>query len=72
MISNDLEKVKDYVLRLIRKNKINDQIPDVEIYQLVNGEPQKSKLMDTLAKKIIFGLPGAFTSTCSNSIYQAL
>ena len=49
------------------KIKINDQIPDIEIYQLVNGEPQKSKLMDTLGKEkiILFGLPGAFTSTCS-------
>ena len=49
------------------KIKINHQIPDIEIYQLVNGEPQKSKLMDTLGKEkiILFGLPGAFTSTCS-------
>ena len=49
------------------KLKINDQVPDTEIYQLVNGEPQKSKLMDTLGKEkiILFGLPGAFTSTCS-------
>ena len=49
------------------KIKINDQIPDIEIYQLVNGEPHKSKLKDTLGKEkiILFGLPGAFTSTCS-------
>ena len=49
------------------KIKINDQIPDIEIYQLVNGEPYKSKLKDTLGKEkiILFGLPGAFTSTCS-------
>ena len=49
------------------KLKINDQIPDTEIYQLVNGEPQKNKLIDILGedKIIIFGLPGAFTSTCS-------
>ena len=49
------------------KIKINDQIPDVEIYQLVNGEPNKIKLKDTLGKEkiILFGLPGAFTSTCS-------
>ena len=47
--------------------KINDQIPDIEIYQLVNGEPEKCKLTDTLGKEkiILFGLPGAFTSTCS-------
>ena len=49
------------------KIKINDQIPDIEIYQLVNGEPEKCKLTDTLGKEkiILFGLPGAFTSTCS-------
>ena len=49
------------------KIKINDQIPDIEIYQLVNGEPEKCKLTDTLGneKIILFGLPGAFTSTCS-------
>ena len=49
------------------KIKINDQIPDTEIYQLVNGEPQKNKLSEILGedKIILFGLPGAFTSTCS-------
>ena len=47
--------------------KINDQIPDTDIYQLVNGEPQKNKIRDILGEKkiILFGLPGAFTSTCS-------
>ena len=38
------------------KIKINDQIPDIEIYQLVNGEPQKSKLKDTLGKEKLFYL----------------
>tara|TARA_B100000941_G_scaffold272950_1_gene232863 strand:- start:1115 stop:1600 length:486 start_codon:yes stop_codon:yes gene_type:complete len=49
------------------KLKINDQIPDTEIYQIVNGEPQKSKLTDILGKGkiVLFGLPGAFSSTCS-------
>ena len=49
------------------KLKINDQIPDTDIYQLVNGEPQKNKLREILGEKkiILFGLPGAFTSTCS-------
>ena len=49
------------------KLKINDQIPDTDIYQLVNGEPQKNKIRDILGEKkiILFGLPGAFTSTCS-------
>ena len=49
------------------KIKIKDQIPDIEIFHLVNGEPQKSKLREILGndKIILFGLPGAFTSTCS-------
>ena len=47
--------------------KIKDQIPDTEIFQLVDGEPQQSKLSEILGngKIILFGLPGAFTSTCS-------
>ena len=49
------------------KLKIKEQIPDTEIFHLVNGEPQKSKLREILGngKIILFGLPGAFTSTCS-------
>ena len=49
------------------KLKINDQIPDTEIYQLVNGEPQKNKITEIIGKDkiVLFGLPGAFTSTCS-------
>jgi len=49
------------------KLKINDQIPDTDVYHLVDGEPQKSKLSKILGngKIILFGLPGAFTSTCS-------
>jgi len=49
------------------KLKINDQIPDTEVFQLVNGEPRKSQLIDILGKDkiVLFGLPGAFTSTCS-------
>tara|TARA_B100001121_G_scaffold289024_1_gene287618 strand:- start:617 stop:1102 length:486 start_codon:yes stop_codon:yes gene_type:complete len=49
------------------KLKIKDQIPDTEIFHLVDGEPQKSKLREILGndKIILFGLPGAFTSTCS-------
>ena len=27
------------------KLKINDQVPDTEVYQLVNGEPKKSQLI---------------------------
>ena len=49
------------------KLKINDQIPDTEIFQLVDGEPQKSNLREIIGngKIVLFGLPGAFTSTCS-------
>jgi len=49
------------------KLRIKDQIPDTEIFHLVDGEPQKSKLREILgdSKIILFGLPGAFTSTCS-------
>ena len=49
------------------KLKIKDQIPDIEIFHLADGEPQTSKIRDILGngKIILFGLPGAFTSTCS-------
>ena len=49
------------------KLKIKDQIPDIEIFRLVDGEPQTSKIRDILGngKVVLFGLPGAFTSTCS-------
>ena len=49
------------------KLKIKDQIPDIEIFHLANGEPQTSKIGDILGKGkvVLFGLPGAFTSTCS-------
>ena len=49
------------------KLKIKDQIPDIEIFHLIDGEPQISKIKDILGndKVILFGLPGAFTSTCS-------
>ena len=49
------------------KLKIKDQIPDIEIFHFVDGEPQKKNLREILGngKIILFGLPGAFTSTCS-------
>ena len=49
------------------KLKIKDQLPDIEIFHLIDGEPQTSKIRDILGngKIILFGLPGAFTSTCS-------
>ena len=49
------------------KLKIKDQIPDTDIFQLIDGEPQKSNLREIIGngKIVLFGLPGAFTSTCS-------
>ena len=49
------------------KLKIKDQIPDTEIFYLVDGEPKKNKLSETMGKGkiVLFGVPGAFTSTCS-------
>ena len=49
------------------KIKIKDQIPDTEIFHLVEGEPKICKIKEILGtgKIILFGLPGAFTSTCS-------
>ncbi len=49
------------------KIKIKDQIPDIKIFHLIDGEPQTSKIRDILGngKVVLFGLPGAFTSTCS-------
>ena len=49
------------------KLKIKDQIPNTEIFQLIDGEPQKSKIREIIGneKIVLFGLPGAFTSTCS-------
>ena len=49
------------------KLKIKDQIPDIEIFHLVDGEPQTGKIREVLGngKIVLFGLPGAFTSTCS-------
>ena len=49
------------------KLKIKDQIPNTENFQLIGGEPQKSKIKEIIGneKIVLFGLPGAFTSTCS-------
>ena len=49
------------------KLKINDQIPDVKIIPLGDGEPKEQNISEVLGSKkiILFGLPGAFTATCS-------
>ena len=50
------------------KYKINDQVPDSEVFQLIDGNPKKFQLHDFLknTKSILLGMPGAFTSVCSN------
>ena len=50
------------------KLKINDKIPDVEVFQLINNEPVKIRIKKTFKEKksILLGMPGAFTSVCSS------
>ena len=50
------------------KLKINDIIPDVEVFQLINNEPEKIKIKKIFEgkKTILLGMPGAFTSVCSS------
>ena len=45
----------------------NDQIPNVDIFVIENGEPIKKNTQVLLKDKkvVIFGLPGAYTSVCS-------
>ena len=47
--------------------KENDQIPNVDIFIMENGEPVKKNTQVLLKDKkaVIFGLPGAYTSVCS-------
>ena len=47
--------------------KITNQIPDANIFHLVDGELREQNISEVLGSKkiILFGLPGAFTSTCS-------
>ena len=49
------------------KIKVNDQLPNVEVFQLIKGEPVKEKISEIIKNKkvVMFGLPGAFTSVCS-------
>ena len=48
--------------------KENDQIPNVDIFVMENGEPIKKNTQVLLKDKkaVIFGLPGAYTSVCSS------
>jgi peroxiredoxin len=47
--------------------KENDQIPNVDIFVMEDGEPVKKNTQIFLKDKkvVIFGLPGAYTSVCS-------
>ena len=47
--------------------KENDQIPNVDIFVMEDGEPVKKNILVLLKDKkaVIFGLPGAYTSVCS-------
>ncbi len=47
--------------------KENDQIPNVDIFVMKDGEPVKKNTLELLKDKkaVIFGLPGAYTSVCS-------
>ena len=49
------------------KLKVNDFIPEANIYILKDGEPKEQNIKETLgnSKVLLFGLPGAYTSTCS-------
>jgi peroxiredoxin (alkyl hydroperoxide reductase subunit C) len=49
------------------KIKVNNQLPDAEVFQLINGDPVKKKVSEIIKNKkvIMFGLPGAYTSVCS-------
>ena len=49
------------------KLKVKDYIPEAQIYILKDGEPKKQSIKETLgnSKILLFGLPGAYTSTCS-------
>ena len=50
------------------KYKVHDQIPDSEVFQLIDGSPKKSQINEFFKdnKSILLGMPGAFTSVCSN------
>ena len=47
--------------------KENDQIPNVDVFIMENGESVKKNTQTLLKDKkvVIFGLPGAYTSLCS-------
>ena len=48
------------------KIKINEKLPDSEVFQLIDEDPVKFKISSLFSKKkiILLGMPGAFTSVC--------
>ena len=62
-----LKKLKITLKKKLMQIKVTDQVPDIEVFQLINGEPVKSKITEIIKNKkvVLFGLPGAFTSVCS-------
>ena len=52
------------------KYKINDQIPDSEVFHLIDGNPKKFRINNYLkdSKSIFLGMTGAFTSVCYNKL----
>ena len=49
------------------KLKVNDNIPETQIYILKDGHPKEQSIKEIFgnSKILLFGLPGAYTSTCS-------
>ena len=49
------------------KLKVDNQIPEAKIFFILEGQPKEESIKEVLGTKkvILFGLPGAFTSTCS-------
>ncbi len=47
---------------------VGDKIPDVELRRMGKREPESLRSLDVLGhgKVVLFGLPGAFTPTCSD------
>ena len=49
------------------KIKVNDQIPNLDVFVIEDSEPIKKNIKDIFKNKkiVLFGLPGAYTSVCS-------
>ena len=49
------------------KIKEGEKIPDSKVFILSNKEPKEVSLLEIIGKHkvILFGIPGAFTQTCS-------